>query len=99
MPARDNFQVVFQQRWYDASATSESVQLINGGSGPGQSFGKPRMTCASTSASAETTRPRLAYLETIDLEFRPPVPHTVIDNSASGIPTANAGEEAVNLGC
>lgn len=27
-----------------------------------------------------------AYLETIDLEFRPPVPHTVIDNSASGVP-------------
>ncbi len=27
-----------------------------------------------------------AYLETIDLEFRPPVPHAVIDNSASGVP-------------
>jgi DNA-binding transcriptional regulator YhcF (GntR family) len=27
-----------------------------------------------------------AYLGTIDLEFRPPVPHTVIDNSASVIP-------------
>jgi DNA-binding transcriptional regulator YhcF (GntR family) len=27
-----------------------------------------------------------AYLDTIDLEFRPPVPHTVIDNSASGVP-------------
>jgi DNA-binding transcriptional regulator YhcF (GntR family) len=27
-----------------------------------------------------------AYLEAIDLEFRPPVPHTVIDNSASGAP-------------
>ncbi len=27
-----------------------------------------------------------AYLDTIDLEFRPPVPHTVIDNSASVVP-------------
>jgi DNA-binding transcriptional regulator YhcF (GntR family) len=27
-----------------------------------------------------------AYLDTIDLDFRPPVPHTVIDNSASVIP-------------
>ena len=27
-----------------------------------------------------------AYLATIDLDFRPPVPHTVIDNSASGAP-------------
>lgn len=27
-----------------------------------------------------------AYLDTIDLEFRPPVPHTVIDNSATGVP-------------
>jgi len=27
-----------------------------------------------------------AYLGTIDLEFRPPVPHTLIDNSASGVP-------------
>jgi DNA-binding transcriptional regulator YhcF (GntR family) len=27
-----------------------------------------------------------AYLDTIDLEFRPPVPHIVIDNSASGVP-------------
>ncbi|MGH3719652.1 MAG: GntR family transcriptional regulator [Pseudonocardiaceae bacterium] len=27
-----------------------------------------------------------AYLDTIDLEFRPPVPHTVVNNSASVIP-------------
>lgn len=27
-----------------------------------------------------------AYLDTIDLDFRPPVPHTVIDNSESGEP-------------
>jgi DNA-binding transcriptional regulator YhcF (GntR family) len=27
-----------------------------------------------------------AYLDTIDLAFRPPVPHTMIDNSASGVP-------------
>jgi DNA-binding transcriptional regulator YhcF (GntR family) len=27
-----------------------------------------------------------AYLRTIDLEFRPPVPHALIDNSASGTP-------------
>ncbi len=27
-----------------------------------------------------------AYLDTIDLEFRPPAPHTVIDNSASVVP-------------
>jgi DNA-binding transcriptional regulator YhcF (GntR family) len=27
-----------------------------------------------------------AYLATIDLAFRPPVPHTMIDNSASGVP-------------
>ena len=27
-----------------------------------------------------------AYLDTIDLNFRPPVPHTLIDNSASGVP-------------
>ncbi|MDQ3763319.1 MAG: GntR family transcriptional regulator [Actinomycetota bacterium] len=27
-----------------------------------------------------------AYLGTIDLEFRPPVPHALIDNSASGVP-------------
>ncbi|MGH3916290.1 MAG: GntR family transcriptional regulator [Pseudonocardiaceae bacterium] len=27
-----------------------------------------------------------AYLSSINLDFRPPVPHTVIDNSASGIP-------------
>jgi DNA-binding transcriptional regulator YhcF (GntR family)/predicted kinase len=27
-----------------------------------------------------------AYLDTIDLDFRPPVPHTVIDNSASVVP-------------
>jgi DNA-binding transcriptional regulator YhcF (GntR family) len=27
-----------------------------------------------------------AYLDTVDLNFRPPVPHTLIDNSASGVP-------------
>jgi DNA-binding transcriptional regulator YhcF (GntR family) len=27
-----------------------------------------------------------AHLDTIDLEFRPPAPHTLIDNSASGVP-------------
>lgn len=27
-----------------------------------------------------------AHLDTIDLEFRPPVPHALIDNSASGVP-------------
>jgi hypothetical protein len=27
-----------------------------------------------------------AYLDTIDLEFLPPVPHTVINNSASVVP-------------
>jgi DNA-binding transcriptional regulator YhcF (GntR family) len=27
-----------------------------------------------------------AYLDTIDLDFRPPGPHTVINNSASGVP-------------
>jgi hypothetical protein len=29
---------------------------------------------------------RSAYLATVDLEFRPPVPYTLIDNSASGVP-------------
>jgi hypothetical protein len=34
-----------------------------------------------------------AYLDTIDLEFRPPAPHTVIDKSASVIPLQNQAKK------
>ena len=33
------------------------------------------------------------YLDTIDLDFRPPAPHTVIDNSASVIPLQNQAKK------
>lgn len=36
-----------------------------------------------------------AYLDAIDIDFRPPVPHKVIDNSASGVPLQTQARDLV----
>lgn len=37
-----------------------------------------------------------SYLDAIDIDFRPPVPHTVIDNSASGVPLQAQARELIS---
>ncbi|MBB5958426.1 putative kinase [Saccharothrix tamanrassetensis] len=38
----------------------------------------------------------LSYLETVDIDFRPPVPHLVIDNSASGAPLQTQARQLIS---